>query len=225
MILNLTKKMWWLGGKPQNMWNIGRVAFARCPVREYDGEEKVGQKNWFTSDYCICICIDIWTYMNCTVFVSWEQNIAEETWPKKYFVVLYLFICLQVCNLLNVFTIHVFIVRMLIFCMYDCHRQSVNNSLFSLCLYFDFTINYGQHSPMFVFVIVFEGESTEGGARWRRRSKWVKRINLPPLFPPPLGSAIQASKHNYSELERLLSTKRYYKALYWWWMLLFFYLW
>ena len=52
-----------------------------------------------------------------------------------------------------------------IFFMYDCHRQSVNNSLFSLCLYFDFTINYGQHSPMFVFVIVFEGESTEGGAR------------------------------------------------------------
>ena len=106
--------------------------------------------------------------------------------------------------------------------MYDCQRQSVNNSLFSLCLYFDFTINYGQHSPMFVFVIVFEGESTEGGARWRRRSKWVKRINLPPLFPPPLGSAIQASKHNYSELERLLSIKRYYKALYWWWMLCFF---
>ena len=145
--------------------------------------------------------------MNCTVFVSWEQNIAEETWPKKYFVVLYLFICLQVCNLLNVFTIHVFIVRMLIFCMYDCHRQSVNNSLFSLCLYFDFTINYGQYSPMFVFVIVFEGESTEGGARWRRRSKWVKRINLPPLFPPPLGSAIQASKHNYSELERHFNQK------------------
>ena len=106
--------------------------------------------------------------------------------------------------------------------MYDCHIQSVNNSLFSLCLYFDFTINYGQHSPMFVFVIVFEGESTEGGARWRRRSKWVKRINLPPLFPPPPGSAIQASKHNYSELERLLSIKRYYKALYWWWMLCFF---
>ena len=101
--------------------------------------------------------------LQCLCILRTKHSLGNLT--EKYFLVLYLFICLQVCNLLNVFTIHVFIVRMLIFCMYDCHRQSVNNSLFSLCLYFDFTINYGQHSPMFVFVIVFEGESTEGGAR------------------------------------------------------------